>query len=237
LFSERTTLKTNTLQRPKSKTIGHTITRSQKYFERKPVSTYQEMGQQTSKRLSLNESRPQPALTGEENTDGGGSESEIDSIPRPRRARRRPNRNSPKAPSPTGPFIKPIRLHRKPLSPTALQDHKNINLSLMRCACLLENDMSTCLKYADNALEIAEEAGLHDLATKCQKYRAYCLFALERWKEASDAFTRAATIRDFRNEIWVGKSLAEEMVRIEARARTKGKVTFTNDEVWNDRWR
>jgi hypothetical protein len=239
LFSERTTPRTNTLQRSKSRIIDHTATRSINCFERNPVDIYQEMGQQTSKRLSLSESRPEPALAGKEITEDSGSGSGSDSLPRPRRARRRPVKNSPKAPSPIGPFIKPIRLHpRKPLSPTVLQDHRNTNLSLLRCVCLLENDMPDCLRFANDALAIAEEAGLHDLATKCQMYRGHCLFALERWNEASDAFTRAATIRDFRNEVWVRTTFTKEVACVEARARAKGKkLTFTNDEVWNDRWR
>jgi hypothetical protein len=259
LFSGRTTPSYHKLQRSRSTIFDDTKTSPTNYFERKTDESYQEMGQaicirirrilhrRSESRLALSisdeeEYKSSPVVTDEEMPER--SNSDIDKALRRRRRIPRPFTAPPHAPPPLGPFILPFRVHpRKELSPSALEDHMNINRDLLRCVCLLENSRLDCLnlaedalEFAENALAMAEQAGYLDLATKAQFYRGQCLIVLERFKEASDAFTKAATIRDFRNEVAEWKNIAETMGRIKARD-DGNKMTAIRQDFWNDNGR
>ncbi len=222
--------------------------------------SYQEMGQaicirirrilhrRSESRLALSisdekEYKHGPELSDQEVPERHDSDSVSFNDRAPRRRRRipRPFTAPPPAPSPLGPFILPFRVHpRKELSPSALEEHMHINRDLLRCVCLLENSRLDCLNLAEDALEfaehalaMAEEAGYLDLATKAQFYRGQCLIILERFKEASDAFTKAATIRDFKNEVAEWKNIAETMGRPKAGAKGN-RMTVIRQDFWSD---
>jgi hypothetical protein len=258
LFSGRTTPSYHKLQRSRSTDFDDTRISTTNYFDRKTDESYQEMGQaicirirrilhrRSESRLALSisdekEQKYGPELTDEEAPEPSDSNSVSDSAPRRRRRIPRPFTAPALAPSPLGPFILPFRVHpRKELSPSALEEHMNINRDLLRCVCLLENSRLDCLnlaedalEFAENALAMAEEAGFLDLATKAQFYRGQYLILLERFKEASDAFTKAATIRDFKNEVAEWKNIAETMGRTQARHKGN-RMTVLRQDFWID---
>jgi tetratricopeptide (TPR) repeat protein len=258
LFSGRTTTSYHKLQRSRSTDFDDTRISSTNYSDRKTDESYQEMGQaicirirrilhrRSESRLALSipdekKYKYSPASTDEEAPEPSDSNSVSDRVPRRRRRIPRPFTAPAHAPSPLGPFILPFRVHpRKELSPSALEEHMNINRDLLRCVCLLENSRLDCLdlaedalEFAENALAMAEEAGYLDLATKAQFYRGQCLILLERFKEASDAFTKAATIRDFKNEVAEWKNIAETMGRTQARHKGN-RMTVLRQDFWND---
>lgn len=258
LFSGRATPRSHKLQRSRSTSFDDTRISSANHLERKTDGSYQEMGQaicirirgilhrRSESRLALSisdekEYKHSPASTDEEAPEHSDEDSVSNRAPRRRRRIPHPFTPPPSAPSPHGPFILPFRVHpRKELSPSALEEHMNINRNLLRCVCLLENSRLDCLnlaedaiELAENALAMAEEAGYLGLATKAQFYRGQCLIVLERFKEASDAFTKAATIRDFKNEVAEWKNLAETKGR--AKAMDKGnRMTVIRQDIWND---
>lgn len=140
------------------------------------------------------------------------------------------------------PFIRTNRTqYRTRLSEPALTVTKQINLSLMRCCAVLLNGHPDCLLYADNALAMAEESGHHHLISKSQHYRGLSLMKLKRYKEASNAFTRAASIRDWAQRASGYKSTAERMVRAETIMKVYGKKLVLedddSDEEWDDNYR
>jgi hypothetical protein len=79
---------------------------------------------------------------------------------------------------------------------TTKEAAQNINAHLLRVCALLANDEpGEALKEADFTLYLAEVREMHHLESKSQFYRGLCLMELERWDEASKAFTRGASVR------------------------------------------
>jgi len=126
--------------------------------------------------------------------------------------------------------------HRTLLCEPLLGTTKQINLELVRCSALLPLAYPECLVHADNALAIAENAGLYHLISKSQFYRGLAFMELKQYKEASDAFTKAASVRDWSGKVWSCKNAAERMVGIEKKFKHKTVVLVEEDpnEYWND---
>jgi hypothetical protein len=95
---------------------------------------------------------------------------------------------------------------------TVADANRTINYHLLRsCALLAQNQPEEGLKEADFTLYIAEVRDIYHLQSKSQFYRGLCLMELERWGEASAAFTKAANVR------WWASRVAE--LKIEAERR------------------
>ena len=87
---------------------------------------------------------------------------------------------------------------------------RTINLHLLRSYALLANGSSVrALRAADEALSIATTQLIYHMMCKSQFYRGLCLMELQRWKEASDAFTRAANVRAWADNLAGLKTTAE----------------------------
>ena len=83
---------------------------------------------------------------------------------------------------------------------------RRINGYLLRsCALLAAGDARQGLQSADTALRLADEISANDIFSHAQSkshlYRGLCLMDLRRWEEASAAFTRAASITDWRGRV------------------------------------
>jgi hypothetical protein len=83
---------------------------------------------------------------------------------------------------------------------------QRINGYLLRsCALLAAGDPRQGLQSADTALRLAGEITLNErysyMQSKSQLYRGLCLMELKRWGEASAAFTRAASIADWKGRV------------------------------------
>jgi len=72
--------------------------------------------------------------------------------------------------------------------------------------------------------------------SKSQFYRGLALMELRRYKEASDAFTKAASVRDWSGKVWSCKNVAERMAGIKRKFRDKTVVLIEEklDEFWDD---
>lgn len=85
-----------------------------------------------------------------------------------------------------------------------------VNYHLMRSYALLTCDQSDeGLEEADSAFLIAEARKIYYLQSKSQLYRGLCLMKLERWRDASAAFTRAANVRGWAQRVAELKMEAE----------------------------
>jgi hypothetical protein len=126
--------------------------------------------------------------------------------------------------------------HRITVSESQPTTAKNVNLDLLRCCALLQVKDPDCLKLADNALMVAQHARIQYLISKSQFYRGQCLFELKRYKEASDAFTRAASVRDWKGNVWKCKNAAERMLHTEAIMEENKKVPVLFDEDPDEYW-
>ena len=110
-------------------------------------------------------------------------------------------------------------------APMTIADaNRTINYHLLRsCALLAQNQPEEGLKEADFTLYMAEVREIYHLQSKSQFYRGLCLMELERWGEASTAFTKAANVR------WWASRVAE--LKIEAERRIieaqDGRVSST----------
>ncbi|KAE9378332.1 hypothetical protein N431DRAFT_554562 [Stipitochalara longipes BDJ] len=126
--------------------------------------------------------------------------------------------------------------HRTLLSEPLLGITKQINLQLLRCCALLPLAHPECLVRADNALAIAEDAELYHLVSKSQFYRGLSLMELKRYKEASEAFTKAASVRDWSGKAWFAKNAAEGMVHVEKKFKKKSMILIEEGpaEYWDD---
>jgi hypothetical protein len=126
--------------------------------------------------------------------------------------------------------------HRTLLSEPLLGITKQVNRELLRCSALLPLAHPECLERADNALAIAEEARACHLISKSQFHRGLALMELKRYKEASDAFTKAASVRDWSGKVWSWKNSAERMVHIEKKFKGKSMVLVEDDpdDYWEE---
>jgi hypothetical protein len=148
-----------------------------------------------------------------------------------------PLRTSKRAPLQIDPFTRSNKIrHGTPLSESQLTTAKTVNFDLLRCCTLLQVKHSDCLKFADNALAVAERAGIHHLVSKSQFYRGLSLMERKRYKEASDAFTRAASVRDWEGKVCKWKIAAERMFRIEAIMEEHDKILVLFDEDPDEYW-
>jgi len=148
-----------------------------------------------------------------------------------------PLRTSKRAPLQIDPFTRSNKTrYRTPLSESQLTTAKTVNFDLLRCCTLLQVKHSDCLKFADNALAVAERAGIHHLVSKSQFYRGLSLMERKRYKEASDAFTRAASVRDWEGKVCKWKIAAERMFRIEAIMEEHDKILVLFDEDPDEYW-
>ena len=85
-----------------------------------------------------------------------------------------------------------------------------VNYHLMRSYALLTCDQSDeGLEEADSAFLIAEARKIYYLQSKSQLYRGLCLMKLERWRDVSAAFTRAANVRGWAQRVAELKMKAE----------------------------
>jgi hypothetical protein len=112
-----------------------------------------------------------------------------------------------------------------------------INRDLIRCCADLAMHRPACLGLADNALAMSEEAGIYHLVSRSQLYRGLCLMELKRWKEASCAFTRAASVRDWQGKVWELKNMAESNLLQESRRKGKARIERMEDESWDKSYR
>ncbi|KAH8596274.1 hypothetical protein B0O99DRAFT_110710 [Bisporella sp. PMI_857] len=89
-----------------------------------------------------------------------------------------------------------------------------VNNLLLHCIIDLEHNSSPqkALFCAESALETAKRAHQYDLESKCQFWRGRCLMDLERWHEASLAFTRAASVKDWKGRVAVLKMECERQI-------------------------
>lgn len=148
-----------------------------------------------------------------------------------------PLRTSKQAPLQIDPFTRINKFrYRTPLSESQLTAAKMVNSDLLRCCTLLQVKDSECLKFADNALAVAEHAGIHHLISKSQFYRGLSLIEWKRYKEASYAFTRAASVRDWEGKVCKWKIAAERMFRIEAIMEENDKTLVLYDEDPDEYW-
>jgi tetratricopeptide (TPR) repeat protein len=114
---------------------------------------------------------------------------------------------------------KPTFLHRpRPMAasepPITLSNAiRKMNHHLLRsCALLAHEEPDEALEEADYALYLAEARAVYHLQSKSQLYRGLCLMELERWEEASAAFTRAANVRGWGARIAELKIEAERKI-------------------------
>jgi hypothetical protein len=84
---------------------------------------------------------------------------------------------------------------------------------------------------------MSEEAGIYHLVSRSQLYRGLCLMELKRWKEASCAFTRAASVRDWQGKVWELKNMAESNLLQESRRKGKARIERMEDESWDKSYR
>ena len=101
---------------------------------------------------------------------------------------------------------------------------RKMNHHLLRsCALLADDKPDEALEEADFALYLAEARKIYHLQSKSQLYRGLCLMELERWEEASAAFTRAANVRGWAVRIAELKIEAEQkIIEVERRGKLKG---------------
>lgn len=79
---------------------------------------------------------------------------------------------------------------------TVKEAGQKINHHLLQsCALRAQDKPEEALEQADYCLYLAEVRKLYHLQSKSQFYRGLCLMDLERYEEANDAFTRAASVR------------------------------------------
>ena len=57
---------------------------------------------------------------------------------------------------------------------------------------------------------------------------------LKRWKEASEAFTKAASVRDWEGNVWALKQMAEQNLLEESRREGKMRMEKIEEESWTD---
>jgi hypothetical protein len=191
------------------------------------IERHRTMEYKTRERPSLAETQPlNRTLTGESKLSSNHDNSLI-----PLR-----KRDTESAPSPTGPFLSPTKIqYRKPLQDPVLRIIKEINLDLIRCYTLIQVDDPMYLDFADNALARSEEDGIYHSVTKSHLYRGLCLMKLKRWKEASSAFTRAASVRDWEGKAWELKNIAESNLLQESRGGNARMGIL--EESWDDHYR
>ena len=90
---------------------------------------------------------------------------------------------------------------------------RKVNHHILRaCALLAHDEFDEALAEADFALYIAEARKIYHLQSKSQLYRGLCLMKLQRWEEASAAFTRAANVRGWAERVAELKIEAESKV-------------------------
>jgi len=93
-----------------------------------------------------------------------------------------------------------------------------VNLRLIRCAALLANDEpGRGLQAAEDALQVAENDSLYNMVSKSHLYRGQCLLKLERWQEASEAFTLAANVKGWATRVGQLKSFADKKLEEDRR--------------------
>jgi hypothetical protein len=225
-FTEQTPPGPTTLHKSKSRLFDKAKTPSH-YSEDSFANEYQTMAPSTEKEVLVSESQTSDfAVTCQTNLPLTHNDT-----PFPRRRKRFPK----PAPPPTGPFLTPAKIqYRKPLPDPLSRVIKSVNRDLLRCCTLLTMSNPECLKFAENALALSEEAGIYHSVAKCQLYRGLCLMKLERWKEASYAFTRAAGVKDWMRNAWEMKNLAESNLLQESRRRGKTRLGMVREEVWDD---
>jgi hypothetical protein len=191
------------------------------HFQDKSSQNYQTMGHQTRKDSLVEDRLPDPALTGGANSSSSHNGRQIPSWPA-----------ADPAPRPTGPFLSSSRIqYCRPLSGSKRRDAQRINRELIRCCANLAMDNPVSLDFADNALAMAEEAGIYYLVSKSQLYRGMCLMESKRWKEASFAFTGAASVRDWEGKAWELKNMAESNLLQESRRKRKPGVEIVEDDA------
>ena len=79
---------------------------------------------------------------------------------------------------------------------TVKEAGQKINHHLLQsCALRAQDEPENALEEANFGFYLAEERKLYHLQSKSQFYRGLCLMDLERYKEADEAFTRAASVR------------------------------------------
>lgn len=106
---------------------------------------------------------------------------------------------------------KPMAASEPPI--TILDATRKINHHLLRsCALLANNEPDQALEEATYALYLAEARKIYHLQSKSQLYRGLCLMELERWEEASAAFTRAANMREWSGRVAELKIEAERKI-------------------------
>ena len=108
-------------------------------------------------------------------------------------------------------------------TPVTLNDAiRKMNHHLLRsCALLAHRNLEGALAEADFALYLAEARKVYHLQSKSQLYRGLVLMELERWDEASVAFTRAANVRGWGTRVAELKSEAEKKLHDVEEARRK----------------
>lgn len=111
-------------------------------------------------------------------------------------------------------------------TPVTLDDAiRKMNHHLLRsCALLAHRNLEGALAEADFALYLAEARKVYHLQSKSQLYRGLVLMELERWEEASVAFTRAANVRGWGTRVAELKTEAEKKLNdVEEAMRRKGE--------------
>ncbi len=224
LFMERTPPRPNTLHESKSRFFVQTRSPPRR-FEDTIRERYRKMEHDSGKEMLVSECMPHDCKV----THLEDLSSNNPNDPDPRR------RRLPKpAPAPTGPFLTPSGVqYRTSLPDSVLKASKMINLDLIRCCTLMACYDPDCLKFAESALVMSEEARIYHLVAKSQLYRGLCLFRFKCWKEASLAFTRAASVRDWMGNAWEMKNLAEKNLLQESRTGKRRSETV-EDEIWKE---
>ena len=116
-------------------------------------------------------------------------------------------------------------------APITLVDFtRKINHHLLRsCAALAKHRPDEALKEADFTLYLAEARKIYHLQSKSQYYRGLCLMGLEQWQEASQAFTKAASVRWWAARVALLKAEAER--RIEAEEKRGSPIRHGHGEI------
>ena len=96
---------------------------------------------------------------------------------------------------------------------TIVDATRKVNHHILRaCALLAHDELDEALAEADFALYVAQARKIYHMQSKSQLYRGLCLMELQRWEEASAAFTRAANVRGWAVRIAELKIEAERKV-------------------------
>lgn len=100
--------------------------------------------------------------------------------------------------------------YRATIDPSTILNSRKVNFHLVRsCALLAFDDPVSALLAADKALREAEHVQIYYLTCKSHLYRGLSLMQLGRWREASFAFSQAASVKGWALRVSILKSEAE----------------------------